>query len=151
MSWSRGSLPESAGEPQRCLFQRDFACSALYAEGDTLVVETSNLRFNDQSKFANQYDGIADDNLRVTERFTRTAADLIIYRAIRDRSDRIHQAVDHRTSLAESYGPGLRIRLPRGQLWAGRYSVGCAGRGKKGCRAEFRSSLSRLRPFHIAR
>jgi len=50
-------------------------------EGDTLVVETSNLRFNDQSKFGNQYDGIADDNLRVTERFARTAADLIIYRA----------------------------------------------------------------------
>jgi hypothetical protein len=50
-------------------------------EGDTLIVETSNLRFNDQSRFGNQYDGIADDNLRVTERFTRTAPDLIIYRA----------------------------------------------------------------------
>jgi hypothetical protein len=39
------------------------------------------MRFNEQSRFGNQYDGIADENLRITERFTRTAPDLIIYRA----------------------------------------------------------------------
>src|ERR1700727_150103 len=38
MSWSRGSPPESVGEPQRCLFQRDFACSVLYASRLTPIV-----------------------------------------------------------------------------------------------------------------
>jgi len=34
MSWSPGSPPESAGKPQRCLFQRDFACPVLYKQAD---------------------------------------------------------------------------------------------------------------------
>jgi len=33
-----GSPPESAGEPQRCLFLRDFACSVLYANRLTPIV-----------------------------------------------------------------------------------------------------------------
>ena len=41
-------------------------------EGDTLVVETTN--FNDRPAFRN-----ASENLKVTERFTRTAEDLITY------------------------------------------------------------------------
>ena len=55
-------------------------------EGDTLVVETTNLRSNNQSRFGVQYDGMTDDNLRITERFTRTAPDTIIYRATVDDS-----------------------------------------------------------------
>ena len=51
-------------------------------DGDTLVVETRNLKFNEQSRFGVQYlNGISDENLRVTERFTRTAADTILYQA----------------------------------------------------------------------
>ncbi|HLG97000.1 MAG TPA: carboxymuconolactone decarboxylase family protein [Bryobacteraceae bacterium] len=51
-------------------------------EGDTLVVETSNFRFNERSRFGVQYDnGLTDQNLRVTERFTRTGPDAITYRA----------------------------------------------------------------------
>jgi alkylhydroperoxidase family enzyme len=50
-------------------------------EGDTLVVETSNFRFNDRSRFGVQYDGLTDQNLRITERFTRTGPDSMIYRA----------------------------------------------------------------------
>jgi 3-hydroxyisobutyrate dehydrogenase-like beta-hydroxyacid dehydrogenase len=38
MSWSPGSPPELVGEPQRCLFQRDFACSVLYASRLTPIV-----------------------------------------------------------------------------------------------------------------
>jgi len=51
-------------------------------EGDTLVVETSNFRFNERSRFGVQYDsGLTDQNLRITERFTRSAVDFITYRA----------------------------------------------------------------------
>jgi hypothetical protein len=51
-------------------------------EGNTLVVETTNFRFNDMSHFGTQYDyGMSDENLKVVERFTRTAADLLIYQA----------------------------------------------------------------------
>ncbi len=50
-------------------------------EGDKLVVETTNLRSNNQSRFGVQYDGMTDENLRITETFQRTAPDTIIYRA----------------------------------------------------------------------
>jgi hypothetical protein len=50
-------------------------------EGDTLVVETTNVKFNDQSHFGVAYRGMSDENIRVTERFTRTAPDTIMYRA----------------------------------------------------------------------
>src|SRR6202050_2281051 len=38
MSWSPESPPELVGEPQRCLFQRDFASSVLYASRLTPIV-----------------------------------------------------------------------------------------------------------------
>jgi hypothetical protein len=50
-------------------------------EGDTLVVETTKFRFNEQSHFGVAYRGMSDENLRVIERFTRTAPDTIMYRA----------------------------------------------------------------------
>jgi hypothetical protein len=51
-------------------------------EGDTLVVETTNLKFNDKSRFGVQYlNGLSDEHLRVVERFTRTDADTILYQA----------------------------------------------------------------------
>jgi len=51
-------------------------------EGDTLLVETSNFKFNGQSRFGVAYlDGMSDGNLRVVERFTRIAPDTIVYRA----------------------------------------------------------------------
>jgi hypothetical protein len=51
-------------------------------EGDTLVVETLDFKFNGQSRFGVAYlDGMSDRNLRVVERFTRTAPDTILYRA----------------------------------------------------------------------
>ncbi len=51
-------------------------------EGETLVVETRNFKFNEQSRFGVGYlNGISDENLRVTERFTRSAADTILYQA----------------------------------------------------------------------
>jgi hypothetical protein len=51
-------------------------------EGDTLVVETSNFKFNEQSRFGVGYlAGISSEQLRVVERFTRTADDTLMYQA----------------------------------------------------------------------
>ena len=51
-------------------------------DGDTLVVETRNFKFNEQSRFGVGYlNGISDENLALVERFTRTAADTILYQA----------------------------------------------------------------------
>jgi hypothetical protein len=51
-------------------------------EGDTLVVETRNLNFNEQSRFGVQYlNGLSDENLTVIERFTRTSEGTLLYRA----------------------------------------------------------------------
>ena len=51
-------------------------------EGNTLVVETTNLKFNDKSRFGVGYlNGLSDENLRVVERFTRTDANTLTYQA----------------------------------------------------------------------
>ncbi len=50
-------------------------------EGETLVIETTNFRASDQSRFGVQYDGMSDENLRVVERITRTGPNTITYRA----------------------------------------------------------------------
>jgi len=50
-------------------------------EGDTLVVDTTNFAYNGKSRFGFVYDGMTDQNLRVTERFTRADANTIMYRA----------------------------------------------------------------------
>ena len=50
-------------------------------EGETLVIETTNFRASDQSRFGVQYDGMSDENLRVTERLTRRGPNTITYRA----------------------------------------------------------------------
>ncbi len=50
-------------------------------EGDTLVVETTNFITRGRNRFGVVYDGPTDENLKVTERFTRVAKDMILYRA----------------------------------------------------------------------
>ena len=51
-------------------------------EGTTLVVETTNLKFNHQSRFGVGYlNGLSDERLRVVERFTMTDANTLTYRA----------------------------------------------------------------------
>jgi hypothetical protein len=51
-------------------------------EGETLVVETTNFKFNEKSRFGVQYlGGLSDQNLRVIERFTRTDANTLLYQA----------------------------------------------------------------------
>jgi hypothetical protein len=74
-------------------------------EGDTLVVETVNFRFNDRSRFGVQYDGMTDKNLRITERFTRTSPDSILYRAIIDDPTVYTKPWTMEVSLEKSEGP----------------------------------------------
>ena len=54
-------------------------------EQDTLVVDTVNFKFNNQSRFGVSYlDGMTDENLHVVERFRRVDAGTIIYQATID-------------------------------------------------------------------
>jgi len=53
-------------------------------DGDTLVVDTTNFEYNDKTRFGIMYDGMTDQNLHITERFTRTGPDTILYRATID-------------------------------------------------------------------
>jgi hypothetical protein len=51
-------------------------------EGSTLVVETTNLKFNHQSRFGVGYlNGLSDERLRVVERFTMADQNTLTYRA----------------------------------------------------------------------
>ena len=74
-------------------------------EGDTLVVETLNFRFNDRSRFGVQYDGMTDKNLRITERFTRTSPNSILYRATIDDPTVYTKPWTMEVSLEKSDGP----------------------------------------------
>jgi hypothetical protein len=47
-------------------------------EGDTLVVDTTN--FDGRTRFGFLYNGLTDENYHLTERFTRTDPDTILYR-----------------------------------------------------------------------
>lgn len=51
-------------------------------EGDTLVVDTTNFKGSDQSRFGVSYlDGMSDENLHVVERFRRADSETILYQA----------------------------------------------------------------------
>ena len=51
-------------------------------DGNTLIVETRNLKFNHQSRFGVGYlNGLSDERLRVVERFTMTDANTLTYQA----------------------------------------------------------------------
>jgi hypothetical protein len=51
-------------------------------EGSTLVVETTNLKFNHQSRFGVGYlNGLSDERLRVVERFSMAEGNTLTYRA----------------------------------------------------------------------
>jgi hypothetical protein len=75
-------IPLDGRPPLAAEMQQWIGDSRGHWEGDTLVVETRNLKFNEQSRFGVQYlNGISDENLRVVERFTATDADTIVYQA----------------------------------------------------------------------
>ena len=74
-------------------------------EGDTLVVETTRIKFNEQSHFGVAYRGMSDENLRVVERFTRSDPDTIIYRAVVDDPTVYSRTWTLEIPLSRSAGP----------------------------------------------
>jgi hypothetical protein len=74
-------------------------------QGDTLVIETTNFRFNERSRFGVQYEGMTDRNLRIIERFTRTGPDSILYRATIDDPTVYTKPWTMEASLERAAGP----------------------------------------------
>ena len=74
-------------------------------EGNTPVVETTNFRVGDRGRFGVQYDGMTDKNLHITERFTRTSPDSILYRATIDDPTVYTRPWTMEVSLEKSEGP----------------------------------------------
>jgi hypothetical protein len=92
-------------------------------EGETLVVETANFKFNEKSRFGVQYlNGLSDEHLRIVERFTRTDAHTLM-------SDGLHTAVDDRDPDGTDQRRTVRGRLSRGQLRDDQHLVWTQGGG----------------------
>lgn len=104
-------------------------------EGDTLVVETSNFRFNDRSRFGVQYPGgMTDQNLHVTERFTRNGPGLT-YRATVNDPTVYTKPWTFEVSLEASDGPLFEYACHEG-------NYGLAG-VLSGARAEEKAAASK--------
>jgi hypothetical protein len=84
-------------------------------EGSTLVVETRNLKFNHQSRFGVGYlNGLSDENLRVVERFTRTDADTLMYRATIEDPTVFTRPWTVELSMARTAGPLFEVACHEG-------------------------------------
>jgi hypothetical protein len=98
-------IPTGAVPPLPAKISQWHGDSRGHWEGDTLVVETRGIKFNNQSHFGVAYRGRSDENLRVTERFTRTAPDTIMYRATVDDPTVYTKPWTIEVSMAKSEGP----------------------------------------------
>ena len=78
-------------------------------EGNTLVVETTN--FNGKNPLKG-----SSENMRVTERFTRVAADTIVYSFTVEDPSTWTLPWTAEMSDGDDGGTAVRARLPRGQL-----------------------------------
>jgi len=84
-------------------------------EGDTLVVETTNLKFNHQSRFGVMYlDGLSDGNLRIVERFSRADANTLTYRATIEDSTVFVRPWTVELSLNRARGPIFEVACHEG-------------------------------------
>ena len=85
-------------------------------EGDTLVIETTN--FNGKVGITrNGNTLLTSADLKLTERFTRVAADTLNYEATVDDPQHVDAAVEGRAAAdAASRVPVLRVRVPRREL-----------------------------------
>ena len=92
-------------------------------EGNTLVVDTTN--FTGKTKFKG-----ADDNLHLTERFTRTAPDTLLYQF----------TVDDRTAFTKTWTAEIPMIASKGPLYEHACNEGNYGLGGvlSGARAEER-------------
>ena len=105
-------IPLDRRAPLASSMQQWIGDSRGYWDGNTLVVETRNLKFNEKSRFGVGYlNGLSDENLRVVERFARTDIDTITY----------HATIDDRTVFTRPWTVELSLDRARGPL----YEVAC--------------------------
>jgi hypothetical protein len=84
-------------------------------EGATLVVETTNLKFNHQSRFGVGYlNGLSDERLRVVERFTMTDANTLTYRATIEDATVFVRPWTVELSMARTAGPLFEVACHEG-------------------------------------
>lgn len=84
-------------------------------EGATLVVETTNLKFNHQSRFGVGYlNGLSDERLRVVERFTMTDANTMTYRATVEDPTVFVRPWTVELSMARTAGPLFEVACHEG-------------------------------------
>jgi len=84
-------------------------------EGTTLVVETTNLKFNQQSRFGVGYlNGLSDERLRVVERFTIADANTLTYRATVEDPSVFLRPWTVEVSMARTAGPLFEVGCHEG-------------------------------------
>jgi hypothetical protein len=84
-------------------------------EGTTLVVETTNLKFNHQSRFGVGYlNGLSDERLRVVERFTIADANTLTYRATVEDPSVFVRPWTVEVSMARAAGPLFEVGCHEG-------------------------------------
>ena len=120
-------------------------------EGDTLVVETTNLRAVDQTTISRGLGVITlgtSAAARVVERFTRRGPEAIDYQVTVDDPAVLYRTVDGGGPDDDPGGSSLRIRLPRGQLRHGGYPGRLSRRGarRRGGQSAVTSSSGRPSP-----
>jgi hypothetical protein len=86
-------------------------------EGDTLVVETRNFKFNDQSRFGVGYlNGLSDGNLSLVERLTRTDENTLMYRATIEDPTIFTSPWTVEIPMSPSEGPIFEVACHEGNL-----------------------------------
>ncbi len=89
-------------------------------EGDTLVVETTNLKFNDKSRFGVGFlGGLSDQNLRIVERFTRADATTLTYQATIEDPTVFTRSWTIEQSMDRTKGPLFEVACHEGNYGMG--------------------------------
>jgi hypothetical protein len=84
-------------------------------DGDTLVVETKNLKFNDKSRFGVGFlGGLSDQNLRIVERFTRADANTLTYQATIEDPTVFTRSWTIEQSMNQTKGPLFEVACHEG-------------------------------------
>ncbi len=114
-------------------------------EGDTLVVEIANFRFNERSRFGVQYDGgLTDQNLRITERFTRSGADSLTYRVTINDPTVYTRAWTFEVSMERAEGPLYEYACHEGNYGLAGVLAGARAEEKAAAKDVFPDSGFRL-------
>jgi hypothetical protein len=84
-------------------------------EGETLVVETTNLKFNDKSRFGVGFlAGLSDENLHLVERFTLADANTLTYQATIEDPTVFARSWTIEQSIARTKGPLFEVACHEG-------------------------------------